>query len=82
MVRHGEHFGDDRMSAKNLWPNFKELIERESLRDRRRDRENKFLKKIIYSSPTLKFRVTQWHPPVINHSNQGHFHIIQIPHEN
>ena len=45
MVRHGEHFGDDRMSAKNLWPNFKELIERESLRDRRRDRENKFKKK-------------------------------------
>ena len=26
------------MSAKNLWPNFKELIEREGLRDRRRHR--------------------------------------------
>ena len=46
MVRHKEHFGDDRMSAKNLWPNFKELIEREGLRDRRRDTENKFLKKL------------------------------------
>ena len=48
MVRHEEHFGDDRMSAKNLWPNFKELIEREGLRDRRRDRENKFLKNYLF----------------------------------
>ena len=38
------------MSAKNLQPNFKELIEREDLRDRRRDRENKIFKNDLFKN--------------------------------
>ena len=38
------------MSAKNLQPNFKELIEREDLRDRRRDRENKIFKNYLFKN--------------------------------